>query len=840
MPRQSLQLNDFSGGLNTKSSARDIAPNEVQQADNAVLSNPGLIQSSSTTSEKISATSKNNTNGEGTGAFIFNHEYDINDSDTFDQGETVGTGTKAAQTAREIIAYPESGTIEFFYRAFNSSEPFTTGNFSDANTTNAITISDGNCQPVYYYVDGVLYIADRNRVDTSGSYTQKALQLINTKRFETVIEEWASGDAVVTPTTDAIFEAVETDSSVTTPATAGEFRIGFDTTPTQTSLSNIQISSSNIRTCASPIAAEADSIGASDEFFFVEDSDESGTANIMALTSGDLSPGNLIYLDDEIMKVVSAIGASTTSASLNYILKVTVLRGMFDTVATAHSLNTVLEKSSDDPISGGAWEEGVYEFTYTLINQTQDETLPHKFSTPLEVATVAAGKFFSDIDVKINIEDVFRKREKGFRVYTRIKDSNDRWVLFLDADYERGVRTNLFDDYSDWVLGGDTYGDGGTDSFATVEGLQSKIPSFDTYESISGYSQTEKSISLGTKGGYKAATVCSRRAWIANVRKDDVVYDDRIYFTPVNRFSTFPDSYYLDIGISDGDSFTALHSLGNRLMAFKQNKLYIVNVSSSSDAGWYLEAEYDGMGCQYQETVTKTPFGICWVNSDGVFIFDGQSMPKELTNKLNDKTWRTNSSNNPSIGYNSKHKQLCVVQNTTATDDILVYDFATASWVVNKAMTNGMSNFFSTSEGLYFIEYASSGHNKTIELLTGDPGTKTVTLVTKDIDFGNPGLVKRVKKVYVTIRNEAYSSGTNTTHKNLVLSYAKDGTESYTDLTAQLIDNTAYQTLTYTINQNVESLSLKLATTNVAEVNTGKLNINDVNIDYRLTNKRPS
>tara|TARA_R110000787_G_scaffold228268_1_gene335992 strand:- start:550 stop:3069 length:2520 start_codon:yes stop_codon:yes gene_type:complete len=839
MPRQSLQLNDFSGGLNTKSSARDIAPNELQQADNAIISNPGLIQSSSTTSEKIGATSKNNTNGEGTGAFIFNHEYDITDTDTFDQGETVGTGTKAAQTAKEIIAYPDNTTIEFFHRNFDNSEPVTTGNFSDAGTANAITLSDGNCQPVYYYVDGVLYIADRKRVDTSASFTQKALQLINTKRFGTVIEEWASGDAAVTTTTDAIFEAVETDSSVTTPATAGEFRIGFDTTPTQTSLSNIQISSSNIRTCASPIAAEADSIGASDEFFFVEDSDESGTANIMALTSGDLSPGNLIYLDDEIMKVVSAIGASTTSASLNYILKVTVLRGMFDTVATAHSLNTVLEKSSDAPISGGAWEEGVYEFTYTLINQTQDETLPHKFSTPLADATIAAGKFFSDIDVKINIEDVFRKREKGFRVYTRIKDSNDRWVLFLDADYERGVRTNLFDDYSDWVLGGDTYGDGGTDSFATVEGLQSKIPSFDTYESNSGYSQTEKSISLGTKGGYKAATVCSRRAWIANVRKDDVVYDDRIYFTPVNRFATFPDSYYLDIGISDGDSFTALHSLGNRLMAFKQNKLYIVNVSSSSDAGWYLEAEYDGMGCQYQETVTKTPFGICWVNSDGVFIFDGQSMPKELTGKLNDKTWRTNSSDNPAIGYNSKHKQLCVVQNTTATDDVLVYDFATASWAVNKSMSNGMSNFFSTSEGIYFIEYASSGHNKTIELFTGDPGLNQLTVITKDIDFGNPGLVKRIKKVYVTVHdgNAAGSTTNNTLTLNYKVNNPGGAVDSTTTEGATAIGSAAFDVKPFTVNANCQSIQLKLIG---ASSSAKALTISDVNIDYRLTNKRPS
>ena len=142
-------------------------------------------------------------------------------------------------------------------------------------------------------------------------------------------------------------------------------------------------------------------------------------------------------------------------------------------------------------------------------------------------------------------------------------DGHDRFILFLDADYERGVRTNLFDEYTAW----DSTNYPISGQMANVTGLSAKNPSLDTYESVTGYSQTEKSISLGTKGGYKAATVCARRAWIANVRKDDEVYDDRIYYSPVNRFATFPDSFFLDIGINDGDSFTALHSLGDKLLA---------------------------------------------------------------------------------------------------------------------------------------------------------------------------------------------------------------------------------------------------------------------------------
>lgn len=73
-----------------------------------------------------------------------------------------------------------------------------------------------------------------------------------------------------------------------------------------------------------------------------------------------------------------------------------------------------------------------------------------------------------------------------------------------------------------------------------------------------------------TFGGYKAATISARRAWVANVKKNDKMFDDRIYYSPVNNFSTFPDTFYLDIGLNDGDAFTALHSLGNRLLAFKE------------------------------------------------------------------------------------------------------------------------------------------------------------------------------------------------------------------------------------------------------------------------------
>ena len=206
MPKQMLQLNDFSGGLNTKSSPRDINVNQLTLADNAIVSKAGLIQSSKDAEDKSSNTDLNHAANHGNGAFLFTSQFDINNTDALVQGESPGAGNRVDETAREIIAYPDSQNIKFFYRNFN-----TTGDFSHAGTNNQVAISDGSCEPVYYFVDGSLYIADKDRVDTSGSFTQKVLRLLNKPRFGQDIREWFIGDAAPVQDNNA-FEALNVDS----------------------------------------------------------------------------------------------------------------------------------------------------------------------------------------------------------------------------------------------------------------------------------------------------------------------------------------------------------------------------------------------------------------------------------------------------------------------------------------------------------------------------------------------------------------------------------------------------------------------------------------------------
>ena len=820
MPRRSLQLNDFSGGLNTKSSPRDIAPNQVQLANNVFLSNPGLIQSSSDSTAKHDSAPETMTHTkQGNGAFIFNSQYNI---------DTDGTAT----TPTQVIAYPiddaDNTNIQFFRRDFDS-----VGNFTFEGTNAEIDLGvTGAVEPVYYFVDGVLYVSDKRVVDGANDSQPKKLNYIETDRFGVSVLGWHDGNMQIE--TDTIFARLAETDSFAAITDAGDFEVILSTNPSLDSQSFTTIvkdgASNKLVTTTDPDNANPDptnDIGITDKTIYltlqsVNDNLSSTDLNFNSVyTTGQFADSMIIYINQEAMRIrgVNYVNGSGT----NDIVQLIVDRDVFGTGVLEHAGVSEVQvvSSSSIAVTSGGWEAGTYEFCHTIVDLQDNETLPQAVQS--NTFDITAGAYFSGVGFRIKYASWdTRKNEKGVRVFTRKKGGNGRWILFLDVDYRKGVRKNLFEDFEDFT--------DNTSTYKQVASLDIVNPSLDTYESITGYSQDEENITFGSDGGFKAATVCSRRAWVANVRKNDLVHDDRIYYSPVNRFSTFPDSYFLDIGISDGDSFTALHSLGNRLLAFKQRKLYIINVSSTSDAGWYLEAEYDGMGCRQQESVCKTPFGVCWANDDGVYIFDGSSAPKELTLVLDDATWRTNQlSKNPAIGYNNKYKQLNVVQDTAADTDVFVYDFPTKGWSITKSIgSSGISNFLPSYDGLYYLEYGAT-NGKTVKLLSGDVGTKSIDLKTKDIDFGNPGLVKRVNRVFVT----AKGSGTTLTFK-----YANDGETAFataTDANPGVSLGSDYVTKEYTIgssDRNCQSMAFELTS-------NGSITINDINIDYRQTNKRP-
>ena len=297
MPRKSLQLNDFSGGLNTKSSPRDIQSNEVQKADNVVLSNPGLIEASSAATDKVSGSTTMTHTQAGNGAFMFNSQFNV---------DTDGTATQPSQ----IIAYPinkDSGntTIQFFRRNFDS-----TGVFTQEGTNVQIDMQvTGEVEPVYYYVDGVLYISDKKVVDGDSDYEPRKLQYVSEDRFAQSITGW-NDDKLRVVATDDMFESIESDTdgnfATNVPSAAGEFLVILNTDPSTVSqtYTNKQQDSSNIITTTNPgetAPSPNEDINKTDKTIYLKTA--AGDDNM----TGAFSDGEEFFINGEGFKVRAKI-----------------------------------------------------------------------------------------------------------------------------------------------------------------------------------------------------------------------------------------------------------------------------------------------------------------------------------------------------------------------------------------------------------------------------------------------------------------------------------------------------------------------------------------------------
>ena len=117
-----------------------------------------------------------------------------------------------------------------------------------------------------------------------------------------------------------------------------------------------------------------------------------------------------------------------------------------------------------------------------------------------------------------------------------------------------GARATLDSEYSPWANNSAVQ--------AKVEGLQLMSENLETYTILNGFGPDEFSIQLASNGeGYKDAIIANRRAFICNVSMIDEYGDgtetvrmrDRIMYSPINKFDTFPRSFFIDVVLCDRD-----------------------------------------------------------------------------------------------------------------------------------------------------------------------------------------------------------------------------------------------------------------------------------------------
>ena len=344
---------------------------------------------------------------------------------------------------------------------------------------------------------------------------------------------------------------------------------------------------------------------------------------------------------------------------------------------------------------------------------------------------------------------------------------------------------------------------------------------------------------------FKTAVVANRRAYIGNVNQNvdgnAVQFSDRMLKSPVGQFDKFPASNYIDVAINDGSQIIHLATFGDRLLQFKERVLYIINIAEDSE---YLESSHPFKGVTNPGSVCVTDEGVAWANEDGAYFYDGQRVSNLLesqgTDIISPSTWQS-CTGVPLVGYIRDKKQIIFIDSSdaTGTGNVFIFHALTRSW--SKGATNVVpdvdaikSNMITDyNNDLIYYDYAQ----ETMYKWSDTPiSSKAIEILTKDFDFGQPAVRKKVYKVYVSYKGDASA---------VTVKYGVNGETDDNDLFQFNSDNTPLEDKSSTENKeswhlaelkpttsadanNIYSFQLKFAGTAATD-----FEINDISIVYR-------
>ena len=368
--------------------------------------------------------------------------------------------------------------------------------------------------------------------------------------------------------------------------------------------------------------------------------------------------------------------------------------------------------------------DGIQE---SLLYEIGDKTIDDSGNN----ATSAAND--NALEITVGVKTGFNPRITGGRIYYKKAGSNDDYVLLCDIDFSQGIRASLDNSHLDstWtVISGS-----GTNVPIKSNTVLLTTKNLDTYSSLTEWGEREQRISIGCTGDsngdgrypkidnlgygetYQASTVTNGRCFIANTRlyksegMTDAIPDagfrgydveeNRIYYSGMcsksgvtfeSAYDCFPRGNYIDIESNDSSGFKALYGFADRLFAFKETALYILNISGKTTEEWFLESEHFGLGIDNQAQFTQFDEGAVWANKTGVYVYTSNSATNKSSEDVSfqvdiQNIWNSKLDNpsdvliNPLVGY-SRHDKSIIVHSDSSNSNSLtfIYNFKTNTW----------------------------------------------------------------------------------------------------------------------------------------------------------------
>jgi hypothetical protein len=923
MPKGFQTYQDFSGGVNTKTNPKNIEANELSEAKGILCDEKGAVRTSSPPAELTGLRNIAATISPGRGLFSFKTDYSYSD-------------TTNSLTAREseYICIADAANSEIDLYGYNDN-----GNDHGLKLDAlAAGLGSGSAlEAEYYYVDGALRVADASFDSNNtvywfgniGTDTKKKLLGVELDR------EWIAQPNNLAPPTVGLVAPVLSDTAIASSSTdvllglAAQAALSSDiagfTDPSSPGYTTVTSSGHGLEN--GMVVVITGSTSYNGEHVISGKTTNTFNIPVQFVVNDGAAYWMINPIADNFQGWATPVSAANSASrwflaldvdELN-IWKITSVNEGTEVLTTeANAIHDwdnedfeifpypgdgiLLEAVSSIGSNQGTWPKGDYEFAQSFIYEGDQESKVVKLEgddiTMQSNEVLYVRVHISGVDSVAENNAVINERLIGGRVYTRKSGSDGFWALLVDMDFRvhntkigGGTRLSTIDDYDVWHTVRDaTGGSGSLNGFtaSNFEGFKSalytvKRPSIESYENLNGFSSGEHALSFGESAGYgyKTSVVAGSRVFVGNVNykdSDGILkrMGDTILYTPNNKFDTFPSSFKLDIGGSDGDEFTALAYSGGALFAFKKQSLFVIDVSSASDAGWKLANKHVGLGVAGPWAVINTGEGIAWVSKSGVYLYIGNNLINLSSPKISFNDWASfygTTNQGPSIGFDPSSNKVLVSNNVNAGTSIKIFNIETKTltdsytlatsgtgWGLPGGSATSMSNMitFTGSElqdgsnaainpngGVLIFADPNTGSGSDADLFSlslATTGTSAFTMVTKDDDLGYPNVIKKIYEVNV----EYISTDASTA---IDVRYEIDGNDTPDSSSTALGTNQSLTGVAGFDNANVinfkpatpiscRSIAFRITNYNEASGSAVKLKILSISVRFRAILKR--
>jgi hypothetical protein len=799
MPKKSIEINPFDGGLNDYADARDIAENELAAATNVKIDQPGRIR----IGKRISTVAARNADAAaitiGSGMFHYNSD--------FNTSHAIGN-TEYQLMYQNSILWRRS-IADSHFASILSGSAYTPCFFTiDGN----IRLSDGAfaSDTKFIGVTDVDYFgqAEANEFTIKNSYIDSPTAGSLTKDPATPANPVTINDALClivqqkTGTKEDWFNFNKSDTSDTNITNLYYYSGNY-----QTYISSQSVYDNNT---TYPLSS-ADGISAEEgELLKVTKSNSSGDYQNVRIKFAaqksyeEKSAFISVYFTNAVKNHLqnSAVTIRVgTSINLSGTSNDCYVYNIGSDQIDADSWTTLeLTQGQHDDTEGSPNASGLDFFRIDVHYDDNSNTDTVFYLDNLQIGETSRGlwngkyKFFqSFIYDKTQESGTFEYTGQGsafevenkilqFRLHglesgkigtnNRITGANIYYVeydldnnpldtdkkLLMEVDLERGIKKVGGETWEAWgaaTTGYETpYNSGHTNFLQIMD-----PPVLETFSTKAGYNEEEKL----KKMKFGSAAVMNRRSYVGNVQITNsvdraTVYSDRIYKSEPNMPDIYTENGYVDVAINDGESITALASFGDMLLQFKERTMYLINCTQEIE---YLEDTAKFRGVWGQGAVCETDEGIAWVNKFGLFLFDGKETLPLIDKKIDPENWNSTIGVKPLIGYAPLDRSIFIVGDADNASKGYTYSVRSGGFTyltgasAGNLFTQDMTNLISSNAGVLSWYDGEDGNWSTdVTERKWDAATSDVyiDIQTRDQDFKDPARRKMVKNVYLTYK----------------------------------------------------------------------------------------